>query len=80
MREIVVLLDGDRAFEDLKDREIVTGEIQRFVILDGGMASGKPSCAWLVELPAGGLVYAQLSVAMFQKIAGAVRGKYGEVS
>ena len=51
----------------------------RVETLDGGMASGKPSVAFIMELPAMGItVLAQTSVKLFQLAAVATYARYGD--
>jgi len=49
-------------------------KLDRAALLQGGMASGKPSVAFIVDLPAGGVAFIETSLANFEMMAAAFRG------
>lgn len=79
MIHLQINLDGDDAWEDLKD-EPPTGKgiLERITVLEKGTQSGKPTVAMLVRLEDGSTVFAETTYALFQGAARAFRAKYGE--
>ena len=80
MPSIDLKLEGDEAWPDLADREVI--EIPEeaaigVVVLPGGMASGKPSVAFRFDLPDGRVAIAQTSLDLFQAAARATAARYG---
>lgn len=59
---------------DVKPESIVQGELKTFAILEKGMKSGKTSVSFHIELPDGTNVIAQTSAAIFDGMAGALKG------
>lgn len=69
-------LNGDNAWPDLKDRPVHNyNEPIEMVLLDGGMASGKPSVAIRLDID-GGSIIAQTSAALFVNAARLIEAKY----
>lgn len=69
------------AFPDLQDKVVHQVNLDRFVILQGGMKSGKPSVAVLAELPNGEWVFVETSGRIFDGLMAALRGalqRWGE--
>lgn len=81
-----IILDGDRAWPDLKgkigtDQVIHLGNDARPIgvaALEGGMTSGKPSICFRFDLPDGRTVLAETSLALFVTAARAFVARYGE--
>ncbi len=75
-------LDGDGAFEDLRDKgDAVTHLTGDFTIaaLTAGMVSGRPSVALRFDLPDGRVIIQETSVRIFLAAAAAIRGRFGDV-
>ena len=75
-------LDGDGAFEDWKDLDMIhlgnEAPPIRVTVLPGGMASGKPSVAFGFRLPDRRVVVAETSLALFLSAADVMKAKYGD--
>lgn len=56
------------------DTKIVNGTIDTMIILEGGMESGKTAVVFHINLPDGSVLIAQTSAAIFETMAGALRG------
>ncbi len=73
-------LKGDNAWADLRARreDIVdlTESAWGVTVLDGGMASGKPSVALRLDMPDGKVVFAQTSLELWIGATIAFRAKY----
>lgn len=80
MLAIKIRLDGDGVLEgtDPENTLYVTSPIT-IASLDGGMQSGKPSVAFIIELPDGKTIVAETSLALFQATAKAFAAKFGWV-
>jgi hypothetical protein len=76
-----IILDGDNAWPDLKDKEIIhlngndTPPIQ-VAVLNGGLASGRPSVAIRIDLPDGSTVIAETTARLFCTAARAINGRF----
>src|SRR5262245_29180425 len=81
MPELRIVLDGEGAFPELADASKVI-HIQDFAVtaLEAGMESGRPSVAFIFELPDGKVVFAETSMRLFQLAAQAFKTKYGDVN
>lgn len=79
MPSIVLRLDGDGSWPDLKNKTVhhVQTDIA-IVALPHGMRSGKPSVAIRVDLPNGEVVVAETSLALFLTAADGLKAKYGD--
>lgn len=77
-----VNLNGDGAWPDLRSKRIIhldEGETIQVCALDGGMASGKPSVCFRIDLPDGRVVLAETSARLFVMAAAAIVGKWPDV-
>jgi hypothetical protein len=75
-------MDGDNAWPDLRtkqDKVIHVTESMGICALDGGMASGKPSVCFRIDLPDGRVVLAETSARLFVMAAAAIVGKWPDV-
>ncbi|PKN81555.1 MAG: hypothetical protein CVU47_06465 [Chloroflexi bacterium HGW-Chloroflexi-9] len=53
---------------------IEEAEIEKAVVIQGGMMSGAPAVAFVIRLPDGGLAFAQTSAAILDAVVGAAKG------
>jgi len=78
-----VILNGDNAWPDLKDKPIIHlgsgGPMIQVAVLEGGMASGLPSVAIRLDLPDGQVVIAETSARLFCTAAKAIMAKYPDL-
>ena len=75
-------LEGDTAWADLAEREIIEVPEEAaigVIVLPGGMASGQHSVAFRFDLPDGRVAIAQTSLNLFQSAARATAARYGWV-
>jgi hypothetical protein len=73
-------LDGDNAWPDLRTKQVIhITEGMGVCALDGGMASGKPSVCFRIDLPDGRVVLAETSARLFVMAAAAIVGKWPDV-
>ena len=81
MASIISLnLDGDGAWPDLMDRGVThlgDGTEIGLCVLPGGMTSGRPSVAFRLDLPDGGVVVAEASWRALATAAQAIATRYG---
>ncbi len=74
-------LDGDGAFQDLRDKMDgvihLTGDFT-IAVLTAGMVSGRPSLALRFDLPDGRVIIQETSVRVFLAAADAIRAKFGD--
>lgn len=70
-----IVLDGDNCWPDLKELRHIEGELEAVAMLEGGMASGKPSVMLRIQLPDGQTVLAETSLLIFLAAARAMRGR-----
>ena len=84
MAELRIILEGDGAFPELgktiKEDKLIEGVLDAITALPGGMASGLPSVAFVINLPDGRVMFAETSMRMFQMAAAAFKGRYGDVT
>jgi len=76
-----VILDGDNAWSDLKDKEIIhlkDGYEMQVAVLPGGMQSGLPSVAMRFDLPDGQTVVCETSWRLLFTACKAIEARYGE--
>ncbi len=66
--------------EQIKDRDLVKGEITTVGALPNGMTSGRTSVYVMVELEDGRVAFAETSLALFQMANGVFVGRYGDES
>jgi hypothetical protein len=80
MLGIDLKLVGDKAWPDIKDRHIIhlgnDAPPIGLTVLEGGMASGKPSVAIRLDLPDGRIVVAETSLALLETSIKAIRARY----
>lgn len=62
---------------ELQGKEIVRTEAIAVASLEGGLASGKASVAFVFDLPDGRVVFAETSLALLLTAARALRGAHG---
>lgn len=76
--DLKIVLDGDSAAADLQGRDDWQGgTISQFIMLEGGMVSGKPSVALRIECKDGSVVIAQTSWALMHAAIRAAEARYG---
>ena len=81
MPEMTILLNGDNAWPDLRDKPILEGDDRKpiqLAALPAGMVSGKASVSIRIETTDGQTVVGQTSVACFLAAATALRARFGE--
>lgn len=83
MIPMVVNLDGDNAWPELKDKPFIhlgngSPAIQ-VAVLENGMASGRPSVALRLDLPDGQHVVAETSARLFCSAARAIMARYPDL-
>lgn len=84
MPAMVLKLDGDEAWPDLREKLSTDDLIHlgadapaiQVAALEGGMASGKPSIAIRLDLPDGRVVVAETSLELFLAAASALRTRF----
>src|SRR5262249_39753680 len=82
MPQMLIELEGDAAWPDLQfkpQNKIIhfsEGETIKVAVLDGGMASGKPSVMFRIDLPNGRTVLAETSARLFVMAAAAIVGRW----
>lgn len=85
MPELSINLDGDAAWPDLRSKpqnkiiHLAAGKTIQVAALEGGMASGKPSVCFRIDLPDGRVVLAETSARLFVMAAAAIVGKWPDV-
>lgn len=78
MPVLKIVLDGDGKFNHLGGRPQRPVTELSITALEGGMKSGNPSVALVVELGDGSYVLAETSLKLFLAAADAFRAKYGD--
>ena len=81
MISLSIDMNGDGAWKDVKREDLIVienGKMQ-VAVLAGGMASGRPSVAFRLDLPDGRCVAAQTSARMIVTLARLIEGKYPDV-
>lgn len=80
MPAMILKLDGDNAWPDLRDRDFHhlgrDAKAIEVAVLAAGMVSGKPSVALRFELPNGEIVVAETSAVLFVSAARAIAAKF----
>ena len=78
MPALHIILDGDGSFEHLREKK--QHHVQEFSItaLEGGMQSGNPSVAVVIELDDDSYVMAETSMKLFLAAADALKARYGD--
>lgn len=77
MPGLKIILEGDGSLPELRDR-LVGGSLTHVVALAGGMASGKPSVAVVVQTAEGQAILGETSLALFLTAADALRARHGD--
>jgi hypothetical protein len=83
MIPLTIILDGDNAWPDLKDKpadklhHVTAG--MAVAMLDGGMTSGLPSVAFRIDLADGSTVIAETSARLFVTAARAFEARHGSL-
>lgn len=75
---IRIILDGDGAFTDMAEREIIESNNISITALSRGMKSGRPSVAMRIDFRDNKTVFAQCSMREFLAAADAFRARYSE--
>ena len=77
---IPMTINFEGKWDDLKDEHVLYAETPlKVLVLDKGMASGRPSVAFRIDLPDGTSVVAETSARLFCTAANAVTAKYGDL-
>ena len=83
MPALSIILNGDNAWPELKDKEIIhlanDAPLIQVAVLDGGMTSGLPSVALRLDLPDGRVVVAETSARLFCAAALAILARYPQI-
>lgn len=78
-----IILDGDNAWEDIRDKPIIHlgngAPAIQVAVLTGGMSSGRPSVALRIDLPDGKHVIAETSARLFCAAARVIMAKYPDL-
>lgn len=78
-----IKLDGENAWPELKDKDIIhlanDAPPISVAMLDGGLASGRPSIAIRIDLPDGRTVVAETTARLFCTAARAIMGRYPDL-
>ena len=75
MTHLHVILDGDNAWPDMQEKELVEAESISVALLEGGMASGAASVAIRFDLPDGSVTLGQTSLKLFLSAARAFQAR-----
>lgn len=78
---IPMTIKFDGRWDDLKEEQVryATDKPLEVIVLDKGMASGRPSVAFRIDLPDGTSVIAETSARLFCTAANAVTAKYPDL-
>lgn len=83
MTHMNIILDGDNAWPDLKDKPADkfhhSKDIAAVAMLNGGMVSGRPSVAFRIELDDGSTVVAETSARLFVSAARAIHARHPDL-
>lgn len=79
MIDLKIIMDGDNAWPDLREKGFHKGLVSGVTILDKGMSSGRPSVAIRIELEDGSSLIAQTSARLFCTAAKAFMEKYPDL-
>lgn len=83
MIPMTIILDGDNAWPDLKDKDIVHlangAKPVQVAVLPGGLRSGRPSVALRIDLPDGRVVIAETTARLFVTAARAIMARYPDL-
>ena len=83
MIPLVINLRGDNAWPDLQDKPVIhlgngAPPIQ-VAVLEGGLASGRPSVCIRIDLPEGQVVIAETTARLFCLAGRAILAKYPDL-
>jgi len=78
MPTLRIYLDGTAQFQRLADRPCYRTDKLSVTALEGGMQSGDPSVAIIIEPPDGPWILAETSLKLFLVAADALKAKYGD--
>ena len=80
MPELILNLNGDGILKDFPREKVIEVNTPITVTcLEGGMQSGKPSVAFIIDLPDGRKVFAQTSMQLFVSTAEAMLVRFSDV-
>jgi hypothetical protein len=83
MNQLVIKLNGDNAWPDLQDKDVIHiadgGPPIQVAILDHGMTSGRPSVAIRIDIPDGRTIIAETTARLFCNAAKAFMAKYPDL-
>lgn len=77
MTGLKILLEGDGALADVRDR-VVEGEMTTILVLSGGMGSGRPSIGIAIETPDGKIVLGQTSLSLLLTACDLFKAAHGD--
>lgn len=76
-------LNGDNAWPDLKNNPNLINVPEAtpiaVAVLDGGMASGRPSVAFRIDLPDGKIILFQTSARLYCSLAKTIEAKHPDL-
>jgi hypothetical protein len=73
------IIFDEPAWPDLDPHEVTEASIKGVALLKDGMASGRPSVAFRIDLPNGDVVIAQTSARLFCTAAKAIMARYPDL-
>lgn len=84
MPTMSIILDGDGAWPDLKEKigteQVIEAEVNAVAALNQGMQTGLPSVCLRINLPDGRVVLAQTSMRLWNAATRAFIGRFGSLS
>lgn len=78
MTALHIILDGDGAWPDLKDKRCKQARDISISGLPAGMSSGRPSVTIRMDMPDGQTVLGETSLRLLLTAADALKAKYGD--
>lgn len=72
-----IILDGDGSLREYAGK-IENAQLTKVIVLEGGMASGKPSVAVVVETSDGRAFLGETSLSLFLAAADAFKARHGD--
>ncbi len=73
-----IKVDEDGGMPELAGRECIKLQTLTVTSLDRGTSEGKPSMAFIFDLPDGRFVFAETTLALFLTVADALKGAHGD--
>ena len=70
--DVIIHRVGDPSV--VHEPDVRESTIEKAVVIEAGMASGKPAVGFLIRLPDGGLTFVQTSAALLDMVCAAARG------